>query len=371
MNLWRNYQDDAWPYLLALIQGQPIDFTLDLSDSAAKALQQKHLAGQYAYYCQQAQQPCPASLKAAIAENQRHALSQLACLIELKRLFDNAEIDFLVLKGLPLAEQAFGQIAFRYAGDIDLLIRAEDILVIDKILHEMGFVSYFGVTLTAKNIRFFQHHLKDAPYYHPTKHIKLEMHWRFVLVAEAFALSSNSALKQRQKVNINNHDFYVLNKYHKLAYLCMHATKHAWSNLKWLIDIIQLTKNLTFNWNELLKTAKQLNAEAPVIYGLYYAFSLQGLNLPLEISACIDKKKLKQMNKVMASKYRGFAYKIYQLKQVRNLKAAASWINLQSHGSAIFWCKHKLPSCLYFLAILLEPTAFITRKSIKAFKHLT
>jgi len=171
-------------------------------------------------------------------------------------------ISFISLKGPLLSLRIYGDPSVRISHDIDLLIDVGDIEPAIKILNEKGYHytnnSYWPKKKVAKKL-FVKvvHHLG---FYNNELGICIEVHW--VLMHEL-----TSSIKKQKDIIADNLDkenfaertFNVLTKELELLYLLIHGAKHAWSRMKWLVDINDYPLNeidkVKFN-----QLARKLNA---------------------------------------------------------------------------------------------------------------
>ena len=102
-----------------------------------------------------------------IAELRRHSLAAVqrsfAQVVEcdrLSRIFAAGGIRVLVLKGVPLSIQLYGEPALREADDIDLLVDPEQFWAADASLTEAGYRHSFGVLSTHRRAAY-RHWIKE------------------------------------------------------------------------------------------------------------------------------------------------------------------------------------------------------------------
>lgn len=95
-----------------------------------------------------------------------------ALLERVLRTFVKRDVACIVLKGMALANEIYRDIALRPMGDIDLLIRYDDLAVAESCLTELGF------TLNTEKPRNWslQHHY-HITYLDPQQNVPIELHW--------------------------------------------------------------------------------------------------------------------------------------------------------------------------------------------------
>ncbi|MDF1678437.1 MAG: nucleotidyltransferase family protein [Legionellaceae bacterium] len=151
----------------------------------------------------------------------------------LQRLFQAEKIPHILLKGPALNEMLWGRKLMRYSGDLDIFILPKDLLKVDGLLCRQGYTR----VISDRKLKYYRcmsrwsvH--KDIVYRKKTAYGRIEVHWKTYAKEFIFAESA-------QRMQLFNEEDYVL-------YLCLHAAKHGWSYLIWLVDIIAFlnTKNL-------------------------------------------------------------------------------------------------------------------------------
>lgn len=177
-------------------------------------------------------------LKKAQQKNSQYALNQLQSMILVKNAFEQENIPYLVLKGLPLSQELYGNMARRQSTDIDFLIAPVHLQAADSVLRRLGFVPRPDVLLTEGTIKklLLSHH--DITYFHPRSMFRFELHFQ---IDNSYGLIMNfdTLWQNRRSIDIMQHSFNVLSKLHQWIYLCSHGSKHAWVRLQWVCDIAQ------------------------------------------------------------------------------------------------------------------------------------
>jgi hypothetical protein len=75
--------------------------------------------------------------------------------------------------------------------------------------------------------------------------------------------------------------FRTLSDQDLMLVLCVHAAKHAWMQLSWLCDIVQLARSRSLDWEALQAQATRLGIERIVAVSFLLAHKLLGASLPL------------------------------------------------------------------------------------------
>jgi hypothetical protein len=179
---------------------------------------------------------------------------------QLLRALSARGIDFLVLKGLPLAEELYGDPLLRPMRDLDVLIRRDQLELTQAVLAERGYRPFVGELFPGANADFesevtlvrddaasgFSYycephwHLVDSPYY---QH-RLALDWFWGTARPA---------------RVRSVDVRVLGREGLLLYLCAHlALHHRDARLIWLCDVDRLLRRegASLDWETILERAQ-------------------------------------------------------------------------------------------------------------------
>jgi hypothetical protein len=77
--------------------------------------------------------------------------------------------------------------------------------------------------------------------------------------------------------------FQTLSVENYLLLLCVHGTKHQWSRLVWISDLIALLRKSNIDWPILIKRAETAGARRMLFLGLALARDMGDTELPVEI----------------------------------------------------------------------------------------
>jgi hypothetical protein len=203
-------------------------------------------------------------------------LQQFGVLHAIRNNFKQAGIRVHILKGIPLAERLYGDIAKRYSKDIDLLIETKDRQKAHQILTEMEFNRLHMDDMNPEHHKIYLKKQKDIIY--KRQSIVLELHFR---------LSPSSAqLERLTQIFLDSDEAHAKHDYRKieLIYLCWHANISNFHRLKWLVDIalfLEAESNPDF-YHKLLKTAREFGLERHVLISIQLAKQLFSIDLPPE-----------------------------------------------------------------------------------------
>src|SRR5580700_7146146 len=155
----------------------------------------------------------------------------------LQKLLDAAGIPSVVLKGVALAQLAYGSLKVKHTRDIDLLIPPDRAVAAMALLERDGYALSFPSThLSATQRRAVVRYSREVAFIHPDIGTYLELQWRVAdnpeLLKEVHAGSPTQNVVVADGLCVR-----TLARDDLFAYLCIHGAHHAWSRLKWLADL--------------------------------------------------------------------------------------------------------------------------------------
>lgn len=181
-------------------------------------------------------------------QNVKQTLLQMRMLIKLDRLFNAHNISYLVLKGLLLSQRLYADPARRQSMDLDVLIDPTQLLKVDQLLQEDGYIPLSHATLkeTEVYLKKFSlcHH--DLTYLHPDSPYRIEVHFR--LHDYNFNTPYSTLYENCCSSELMGHTFSVLSPVDEWIYLCTHGSRHGFARLQWVKDIVEYQRSqLSFN----------------------------------------------------------------------------------------------------------------------------
>jgi hypothetical protein len=155
----------------------------------------------------------------------------------LQELLDAEEIPSVALKGVALAQLAYGSLKVKHTRDIGLLIPPDRALAAMALLERDGYALSFPANqLSAAQRRAVVRYSREVAFIHPDHGALLELQWRVAdnpkLLNEVHAGSPTQNVVVADGSSVR-----TLARDDLFAYLCLHGAYHAWSRLKWLADL--------------------------------------------------------------------------------------------------------------------------------------
>jgi hypothetical protein len=230
----------------------------------------------------------------AVRQNGLRALVQFAELVRVTTSLERAGIAVLCLKGPTLAQEAYGSLTLRHAGDIDLLLaNPRDVLGAQQVLEEAGYVRTVpGFHLNDNLLATYMRMRKDFTYVHPVSCVRIELHWRWSQNAHILPIAVERAWERRRTLEVEGHRLSILHRDDMLLYLAAHGAHTAWFRLKWLCDVSFLldTYAAHVDLDDLWERSRQLGVSRVVAQTLLLTHSVLDAPLPAVLARQLQRE---------------------------------------------------------------------------------
>lgn len=312
-------------------------------------------------------------LKSIFEENARQNLLLTGELINILNKFNSNKINAIHYKGPSLAQLAYNNLVFRQFIDIDILVKRSDIIKVNYLMNQMGYVlescpenidesMYFKTQTEHKYINYSSGNIIEI-------HNKVQGHF-FHFPTDPYFLYEDLRL-----MNFNKHGFKTFNYENLLILLCIHGARHNWSRISWICDINELIHNNGIDWSKVIENSEKLGVKRILLINLLLTRYLFELELPDIIQICFEKDKVPDvichsvMEKIFNkenSSYKLFERLSLDLRKRESLKNSIIDI-LRSIFNPTYedYREFKLPTYLYSVYYLIRPVLLLKRyKSI-------
>jgi len=182
------------------------------------------------------------ALTSARDRERPQVLVQAAEMRRVGRLLEEADVPFLVFKGLALAVQTTGDLSARGAGDLDLLIAPASAERAYRALTDAGWVTRPDYPTDPRSWAW--RHLVST-YYGLTMdgdNSTVDLHWRLDPTWHAFP-PFEVLWARRQEVVVAGPPVNTLSFADALVHSCHHAAKDEWRWLRSLVDVHRLARD--------------------------------------------------------------------------------------------------------------------------------
>lgn len=260
----------SWPAILALVRGHGVLplFARNLESLAPVPLE------------------VPRAIRRELADAQRLNAARAALmargLADVLGRLAAAGIPAIPLKGPALAESLHADATLRECSDLDLLVpiaevpRAFDLLLSAGYAHgEDGPVARheLAVLLETNMEHVFVGRTGGLTY-------PLELHWDIAWRWRGDRRAVDDLWADARPATFHGARAYALSPEWQLIYLAVHAARHRWQALKWLVDIHELCATTAMDWARVDDTARRFGWRRLVAVTLTACDRLLGTRIP-------------------------------------------------------------------------------------------
>ncbi len=167
----------------------------------------------------------------------RENLAMAGEAVRLQRLFDDADLPVLFLKGSSLAVLAYGNLGLRKCTDIDLLVSPETLAPAMELVARAGYRRFDPPPdISDAQMRLLMSLRKDFVFVHEETGLKIDLHWKLFL--NPHAMDEVSVMAASRVVPLTGTmGLRTLGEEDLFTYLCVHGALISWHRLIWLAYI--------------------------------------------------------------------------------------------------------------------------------------
>ena len=205
-------------------------------------------------------------------------------LVRLLSGLGRAGIQAVPLKGPALAQSVYGDTSLRACSDLDVLVPRDVVAPAFQLLVADGYRPADRCPVQPSDVDFLVQSAMEYGFASPagTFSYLLELHWDI-----AWRWRADTAMLDDLWASARPHkywgtDAWALSPEWELLFLAVHAARHRWQGLKWLVDIHELCTRAKLDWDALTDTARGYGLERVLSLGLSACESLFETPLPPE-----------------------------------------------------------------------------------------
>lgn len=308
-------------------------------------------------------------------------------LLRLLNLFEAHKIPALSLKGPILAASAFGNLALRQFGDLDIIVHEQNIPRAEHLLISQGYKQASQLT-SAEEANYDQFESGEYYFVHSDGRTVVDLHWEIAPSYFPFPLDLDRLWKRLEPVSLAGTMVPNLPLEDLLLFLCMHGSKHLWTRLAWICDIAELIRSHPgIDWERLTEYASTLRSQRMLFLGLFLANDLLGTALPQDI---LQKIQVDPVVKDLAVQVRKWLFSeadgseplgqvegfIFYIKMREHLQDRIKhFLYLMKRSNWLIPSKRDqnflpLPAFLSFLYYLVRPIRVVRKYGLNSLNHL-
>jgi putative nucleotidyltransferase-like protein len=309
----------------------------------------------------------------------RRTLAQIAEIESLSRAFAQRGIRFLVLKGVALSAQLYGDAGLRGGRDIDLLVDPDGFAGAHAVLTEAGYRRRID-QLSARQTEEYRRRIKDVEYVHAVTQAHIELHYRLTDNEHLLACDFDALWRARQTVQAGGAAVPTLPRSRLALYLLAHGAAHAWERLRWLVDLAELLR-APGAVGAALEEADAAGLGPAMLHALALAHGWLGLDVAeRHLVRARASARVRRLDRILMHLYAGEAWheqpsqgspqalarysvwaRLYRLSlksgwRYRGTQAMREWF------TPVDWSTLPLPDALFWLYPLLRPAGWLVRR---------
>lgn len=243
-----------------------------------------------------------AALRQIQQEQAAAALAQVAETLRICALLEEARIRFLLIKGLALSVQLYGQPGLRASRDIDLVVEPGAGPRVDAILAALGYAR--PAEDRAKD-DLTGYVAKEVGYLDRARGMMVEVHARLTDNAHLYAMDFEELWASRETVTVAGRALPTMPRERLATYLCVHGARHCWARLMWLVDIAPLTRTPA-EIDAALADGRARGLEPVLLHALWMLHAWFGHAVPPEVLARAEASRpVRILNRLVATFHSG------------------------------------------------------------------
>jgi hypothetical protein len=194
-------------------------------------------------------------------------------------------VEVMPYKGVALAELAYGDIALRHAGDIDLVIRPQDFLRVRGAVRAIGYTPRLALSGAEEGAYLKSGY--ECAFDGAAGPNLLEVQWAIQPSFYAVDFDMDALFHRAVTITVAGHPMKTPSSEDLLLVLSAHAAKHVWGRLIWLCDIARIMTLPTLDWTRIASQAKALGIVRILRVTMLLANRLLGSTIPPAAQASV------------------------------------------------------------------------------------
>jgi len=240
---------------------------------------------------------------------------------KLLRTFRDQRVPCLPLRGLALAERLYGTVPPRPMGDIDLLVRKEDVHRVQALFRALGFsemdrrpgfASAFSYTL-----EFFVER---------SVMVIVEPHWTIAYPPFADRIDMEAVWSRCTRARVVGEETLSLGREDLLVHLCLHLTHRDDAPFLWLYELDRYIRQESdaMRWDLVLSLSHEVGIERLVGHALNEAVAKLGAPVPADVLDALDGR---------SGQTRPLAQRLVETAKVDGVESLATFFAVKGLGA--------------------------------------
>jgi len=287
-----------------------------------------------------------------------------ASLFEILDAFKRELIPVLAIKGLITAATAYHDISLRAFGDLDLVVRRDDVARAMAVLERIGFA---GKAWRAE--AFASGFFPDTSVDCSREGTVVDLHWSLSADYFPFAPDDDTVWRRAIESDLCGRPVMTMGSEDSILFHAYHGAKHGWSKLQQICDLAYLCRLEMPRWNDLLASAVRIGSRTMLLVGLELGRSLFGIEVPEALRDALGEPRIKSLSRKVEERL----FETREEGDFAEWRVAFASIDSQ-RGRACYLATRLLRPRLSDCALLplprrLYPLYYVARPALLAIKH--
>jgi len=219
------------------------------------------------------------ALAASYDNNRQRILTLCEEMNGLRAAAGALEIPTLSFKGAALAQTAYGEIAHRTAGDIDLLLHKDDITEFIALLKQRGYRDPYGPAqeFSPRKRQCYRRYQCQYLFVREADQLMVEPHWDFNPWTHAIDMDISSIWRRAIDIELCGATVKIPHAEDHLFIMCVHGAKDSWRTLRGICDVAALIQSHPeLNIERILQRAQAQGCMRMLLLGIILAKEIIG-----------------------------------------------------------------------------------------------
>jgi hypothetical protein len=222
--------------------------------------------------------PAHVQLRRRALDMTAHGMRYVRELVRIVNALGREQIAVLPFKGPVLAAQAYGDPLVRQFVDLDLLVRSEDMVRARGVLEREGYA--LSLDLSTQEQAALARAGWEYCMVNADRTCQVDLETVVVPAYFSFDLDMHRLWEDAVDIDLDGTPVRTLSPARALVLLCVHGTKHNWTQHIWVADIAGLITRTVLDWDSVVQFARAGSAERMVAVGLRLAEILMAASVP-------------------------------------------------------------------------------------------
>jgi hypothetical protein len=218
------------------------------------------------------------TLRGAYEANLRRNLWFTSELARIARHFESRQVRAMPYKGPVLAQLVYQDIGLRSFSDLDFLISSADFERARQALAEIGYLP--SANLTPAVERLWLRMGYERSFDSAAGKNLVELQWALMPYFYGVDLAVEDLVERGNRSVAGGFEVPCLSAEDSLLVLCLHAAKHLWMRLIWVVDVAETLRTQTIDYTSAISRARGLGIARILGISFWLAKSVLGTELP-------------------------------------------------------------------------------------------